>query len=134
MDADLERQVRARARNRCEYCGFPESFSELRFVLDHVIARQHGGPTTLENLALSCVFCNAHKGPNLAGIDPVTGAMTPLFNPRRDLWADHFLWHGARIVGRTAVGRSTIQVLAMNDPLQLSMRRALIAEGVLPGT
>jgi len=58
MSTDLEGQIRERAKGRCEYCRFPETLSELRFVLDHIIARQHGGLTTVENLALCCVFWN----------------------------------------------------------------------------
>ena len=59
MSTDLEGQIRERAKGRCEYFRFPETLSELRFVLDHIIiARQHGGLTTVENLALCCVFWN----------------------------------------------------------------------------
>ncbi len=40
----------------------------------HIVASQHLGATTVDNLALSCPFCNRHKGPNLVGIDPASGA------------------------------------------------------------
>lgn len=52
MDPAIEVAVRVRARSRCEYCRFPEGFAELPFHCDHIIARQHGGLTTLDNLAL----------------------------------------------------------------------------------
>ena len=84
MDQATERTIRGRAGHRCEYCHFPEEYADLPFHLDHVIARQHGGGTTLENLALACCFCNRFKGPNLTGIDPETRAVTPLFHPRHD--------------------------------------------------
>ena len=90
MDARLKAEVRQRAGARCEYCWFPEAFAELRFQVDHIIPQQHGGPTTSANLAWSCLRCNKHKGPNLSGIDSVTGHMVRLFHPRRDRWAEHF--------------------------------------------
>src|SRR5882724_10476877 len=108
MDRATERTVRVRARYRCEYCHFPEALSELPFHLDHVIARQHGGLPELENLALSCCYCNRYKGPNLSGMDPVSQRITSLFHPRQDAWREHFAWDGARLFGKTATGRATI--------------------------
>jgi 5-methylcytosine-specific restriction endonuclease McrA len=70
----------------CEYCHLPQRFSKLTFPIDHVIARQHHGPTIESNLALACGFCNRHKGPNIAGLDPQTRQLTRLFHPRRDSW------------------------------------------------
>jgi 5-methylcytosine-specific restriction endonuclease McrA len=58
--------------------------------MDHIVARQHGGLTTLANLALACLHCNGHKGPNIAGIDPKRKRLTRLFNPRRHKWERHF--------------------------------------------
>lgn len=76
-----------------------------------------------------CDFDNLHKGPNIAGLDPVTRELTRLDNPRRDRWREHFVWQGAVLVGLTAVGRTTIQVLAMNDLDVVEARETLIAEG-----
>ena len=110
----------------------PQSASKLRFWIDHIIASQHLGPTTLENLALSCPFCNRHKGSNRVGVDPVSKAYVPLFNPRVDEWNEHFQFHGDQIVGISAPGRATVHVLAMNHPVQLIVRHALLREGLLP--
>ncbi len=33
----------------------PEAALRLPFQIDHIIAEQHGGPTTLSNLAWSCL-------------------------------------------------------------------------------
>ncbi len=41
MDKRLEQEVRQRVEGLCEYCKFPEALSELRHVVDHVVARQH---------------------------------------------------------------------------------------------
>jgi hypothetical protein len=100
--------------------------------MDHIIAKQHGGPTVDHNLALACFFCNSAKGPNIAGVDPDTGKLAPLFNPRRQRWNRHFFWDGPRLVGRTRAGRATIAVLAINDPAFVAVRQALIDGGLFP--
>ncbi len=79
-----------------------------------------------------CHFCNSHKGPNLAGIDPATGKLVVLFNPRSQKWGRHFRWDGPHLIGRTAIGRATIVVLAMNGLVRVALRAALIADGLFP--
>ncbi|HWB20123.1 MAG TPA: HNH endonuclease signature motif containing protein [Phycisphaerales bacterium] len=98
MDKALEQEVRIRSQGRCEYCHFPEAMSELRHVIDHIIARQHRGQTVSANLCVCCGRCNRYKGPNISGIDPQTGSLVRLFNPRSDEWSDHFRWNGARLL------------------------------------
>lgn len=124
IDRALDQAVRRRARDRCEYCRLLQSDYPFRFPIDHIIAQQHDGETALWNLALACVRCNRHKGPNLSGRDPVTRRILRLFNPRRDRWAEHFEWAGSSIVGRTAKGRATVHVLVMNDPADIAIREA----------
>jgi hypothetical protein len=133
MDKGLEQEVRRRAGERCEYCLYPQAVSALKHVIDHIIARQHGGPTTLDNLALCCGRCNLHKGPNIAGLDPETGQLTRLFNPRSDTWISHFRWAGTLLEGVTPVGRATVAVLAINQLARVRARRALLSIGELPG-
>lgn len=133
MDESLAEAVRQRARFCCEYCQFPSRvYPTVPFPIDHIIAQQHGGPTTFNNLALACLHCNGHKGPNIAGIDPKTRKLTKLFNPRRHKWHRHFRWLGPILVGRTAIGRTTVVVLALNHPDVIEVRTALIEEGVFP--
>jgi hypothetical protein len=93
-----------------------------RLHVEHIVPIKHGGTDDEENLALACIDCNLHKGSNLTGIDPQTGQITELFHPRRQRWDEHFRWDGLRIVGQSAVGRSTIAVLAMNSEDQLALR------------
>ncbi len=80
---------------------------------------------------MACYHCNRFKGPNIAGIDPDSGDLVRLFHPRDDTWADHFRWDGARIVGQTAIGRVTVDVLSMNADDLLRLRVELLEEGLL---
>jgi hypothetical protein len=99
MDAKLRRAVYERARGRCEYCHLVENTVKETFVADHIFASQHLGPTSLHYLALACARCNRHKGPNVAGVDQSSGHIVPLYNPRTDIWRDHFEWKEG-ILGR----------------------------------
>ena len=130
MPEDLEQSIRRLAANKCEYCRMPESASRLPHVLDHIIARQHLGKTEFANLALCCGRCNLHKGPNLSGIDPETGQIVPLFHPRNATWTDHFRYDGPLLAGLTPSGRATLAVLAINDPLRVAARQALMDIGI----
>jgi hypothetical protein len=110
----------------------PDTCTTLPFQIDHIIAEKHGGPTVLENLAYCCLPCNAYKGPNIAGVTRGTQEVVRLFHPRTDIWEEHFAWEGARLLGRTSIGRVTIAVLAINAPYRLEFRHALSAEGIFP--
>jgi hypothetical protein len=77
-----------------------------------------------------CFFCNSFKGSDIASLDSVTRKLSALFNPRRHKWSRHFLWEGACLVGRTAIGRVTIDVLKINDPFRVELREELLEEGV----
>jgi hypothetical protein len=132
VNRQLDVEVRERAGNRCEYCHMPQACSTLRLTVDHVVAVQHHGPSDAANLALACIACNRRKGPNLSGIDPETGAVTTLFNPRAQSWQQHFSWRGAILAGLTDQGRATIDVLAINSPQRTAVRLALMASGEFP--
>ena len=125
LSRTLELEVRHRAAGRCEYCLFPESASELPFHIDHIIAQKHGGQSESENLAWACFSCNLRKGSNIAGLDPETGELTALFNPRTDGWSDHFAWDGILMRGKTAIGRATVMVLDINHVDSVTVREAL---------
>jgi 5-methylcytosine-specific restriction endonuclease McrA len=133
MTAALHRLVRWRADNRCEYCRLHQDEAAFaRFHIEHITAKQHGGSNRADNLALACHRCNSFKGPNLSGIDQLTKKIVPLFHPRRQQWARHFLWRGARVVGLSRTGRATIAVLNMNEPRRLAVRKALARVGLHP--
>jgi hypothetical protein len=130
MNRALLDQIRRLADDRCEYCRIPTRLDPLPFELDHIIAEQHGDQTRVDNLAWSCLDDNKHKGPNIAGIDPVTNQLVGLFHPRPQRWERHFVWTGAILVGRTRIARATIRVLAINDADAVAFRAELMEEGV----
>jgi hypothetical protein len=126
IPAALRRLVAERARQRCEYCRFPQAASFYAFEVEHIIAEKHGGATNADNLALACPYCNRHKGTDLASIDPDTGALTPFFNSRSDLWDEHFVVHSGTIVPLTAAARVTVGILQLDHPDRMLEREALI--------
>lgn len=132
MNAELIRLVWRRAGGCCEYCRMPQTADDAGFEIDHIIAQKNKGRTVASNLCLSCYFCNSYKGSDLASIDRTTRKLTPLFNPRRHKWTKHFLWEGAVLVGCTPIGRTTVNLLRINDPFRIKLREELIAEGNFP--
>ncbi|MCE7974829.1 MAG: HNH endonuclease [Leptolyngbya sp. PLA1] len=54
------RNLFARDRNRCQYCGRIYPTSDLS--IDHVRPRAQGGGDSWENLVCACIRCNAKKG------------------------------------------------------------------------
>ncbi|MBI1924157.1 HNH endonuclease [Candidatus Poribacteria bacterium] len=132
MKISLRRLVRKRASRCCEYCLIHEDDALLPHEPDHIISEKHGGQTTPENLALACFYCNRYKGSDIASIDPVTGALTLLFNPRTQVWDEHFRLEGGRIIPLTAEGRVTERILQLNHPNRLFERQILRDAGIYP--
>jgi 5-methylcytosine-specific restriction endonuclease McrA len=131
MSDALRRLAPDRAGGRCVYCQLPDSLPPFEsFHLEHIVARQHGGKTELENLAWACHRCNYYKGPNLTSIDPETQAIVPLFNPRRAIWDLHFVLQGFRLIGLTPVGRTTVSLLQMNAERRIERRAELVRRGL----
>ena len=96
---------------------------------DHIIATQHGGETALDNLAYACFQCNRAKGPNIASLDPATGMLTSLYNPRTAPWSAHFRIDGALVEPLTAIGRATVFLLRLNDAERMAIRANLLRRG-----
>jgi len=130
MDATIKRSVRDRARHRCEYCRLPQAAQPyVTFHIEHVLPRKHGGSDDPSNLALACERCNAFKGTDLSGIDPDTGQVERLFDPRTQVWADHLELRGALILGRTSTGRAMVAVLGMNEDRRVLLRAEILTLG-----
>jgi len=130
--AEVRRRVIERAANCCEYCLIHQDLAASTHQVDHVIAEKHGGETEPDNLALSCMLCNHRKASDIGSIDPETGDLAPLFNPRTQEWEEHFRLDGALIVGLTAEGRTTAEFLQLNAFERLTERAELIRAGRYP--
>lgn len=125
ISAALRNLVYERAGGCCEYCSISEVFSFAKHQIDHVIAEKHGGQTVEENLALSCAICNKYKGSDIASIDHETGAIVSLFNPRKDVWSEHFKIENGTFIGLTAKARATIRLLQINNQARIKERKIL---------
>ena len=128
----LRRLVIARAKNICEYCLLHQDDSGFLHQIDHIIPRKYNGATILINLALACLKCNKYKGPEIAALDPIDNEIAPLFNPRTQIWGEHFELLGAFIIGKTRIGRATVAALKLNDPMRVNQRQERIAEDQYP--
>lgn len=109
--------VRERAKFLCEYCHSPEWSSADLFTLEHLVPQSLGGSDEIDNLALACRRCNERRYNFTTGIDFKTGLETQLFQPRQQVWAEHFIWtaDGVKIISITSVGRATCNRLDLND-------------------
>jgi 5-methylcytosine-specific restriction endonuclease McrA len=75
------RNLFARDRNQCQYCG--RSFPTSELSIDHVLPRAQGGGDTWENLVCACVRCNARKGGRTPDQAHMTLTRRPV-RPRRN--------------------------------------------------
>ncbi len=128
IPTSIRRLVQARARGYCEYCYSPEAYATEGFVVEHVYPRVDGGLTILENLAWSCVGCNAHKHAKITAVDPATEQSVPLFNPRTQRWDECFRWSddSTQVIGLNACGRATVEALYLNRLGVVNLRSLLI--------
>lgn len=125
VPAALRKLISTRANGCCEYCLVSEEISFATHQVDHIIAEKHGGLTVESNLALSCTICNKRKGSDIASIDDETGLVTPLFNPRAQVWREHFEIEKHQFVGLTPEGRATIKLLQLNSRARVEERKIL---------
>jgi len=126
----LQRRIRLRAGNHCEYCGISQAGQEATFHVDHVRPRRDGGPTVQENLALACVSCSLRKGARIQARDPESGEPASVFNPRIHRWTEHFeLAKDFSIFGKTPIGRASIELLRMNRPVAIEIRERVSRQG-----
>ena len=123
-----------RAAGCCEYCFSRADHSPSPFAAEHILPRHSGGTNALSNLALSCQGCNNHKFTSMEALDPGSGIVAPLFHPRRNAWHEHFSWdeNYSIIVGRTPMGRATVNRVQLNRPSVVNLRRVLRRDGKHP--
>jgi hypothetical protein len=129
---ELRRAVVSRANGICEYCLISERDTHLGCEVDHIVSEKHGGRTVADNLANACFYCNRYKGTNVASLDPDTGDVIRLFNPRVDAWSDHFRLRGGRIEWKTRIGEATARILGFNFQERIIERELLRADEKYP--
>jgi hypothetical protein len=61
-----------------------------------------------------------------------TGGLVRFFNPRKDVWTDHFRLEGPEIVSVTEIGEATARILRFNDRDRIVEREALIEARLYP--
>jgi hypothetical protein len=85
-------------------------------------------------LCLACELCNQYKWTQTEGLDPKSGEVVSLFNPRNEQWREHFVWtsDGIEIIGITACGRATIGALRLNNNLAVIVRKNWVQAGWHP--
>ncbi|MBC8098957.1 MAG: HNH endonuclease [Armatimonadetes bacterium] len=127
------REVRQRANGCCEYCRLSATSATVPFHVDHFIPLKHGGTDAYSNLCFACFHCNICKSHDLTGLDPFTGKITALFNPRQLIWDAHFaLTTDMQITGLTPEGRTTARVLQFNLEERIESRQVLGEIGEYP--
>ncbi|MUG98427.1 HNH endonuclease [Scytonema sp. UIC 10036] len=132
---EIERRVRKDARNRCGYCLSPQHLVMARLEIEHIIPISKGGSNDESNLWLACPLCNGYKSDKTTGVDPETAEKIELFNPRTQVWSEHFYWSedGLCIVGKTPTGRATVVVLHLSDdPDAIEVRSYWVSAGWHP--
>jgi len=125
--------VAARANHRCEYCLLPQKVAGFSFEIDHVISLKHGGSSATDNLAWSCPLCNGNKGSDLGtlvGSHPKQ--LVRFFNPRTDVWEEHFEILDGEILSKTPIGEATVRIFDFNRPEDIAIRQKLAAIGFFP--
>ncbi len=134
VPASLRQRIREAARDRYGYCLSSQRYVMGKLEIEHIIPRTRGGSDDESNLWLSCSLCNRHKGSQTTGVDPLDGASVALFNPRAQIWREHFRWSsdGTLILGVTPIGRATVEVLRLNNELAIEVRRNWVLAGWHP--
>ena len=133
ISGKLRRLVSKRAKGLCEYCLVDEAATYWGCEIDHIISEKHGGPTTEDNLAYSCLTCNRSKGSDIGSLVPGIDRFVRFYNPRKDLWYEHFeLQDGIRIAPLTEIGLATESILGFNTSERILERRILSQKGRFP--
>lgn len=109
-----------------------QSLQGATFHLEHTVPRTQGGASDLDNLALACPSCNLHKADRTELPSPDAEGIVGMFNPRRDVWSEHFKWDEHAIIGKTTKGRATVDALLLNHHRRLKIRQAEQMFGLFP--
>jgi len=129
----VRHQVTLDAGERCSYCRSP-ALAGVPMVIDHIIPLVAGGTSNIENLCLACYRCNEFKNLKTSVRNPHSGQIILLFNPRTQLWSDHFGWseNGLLVVAHTPNGQATLDLLHLNSDWLVRARGIWILAGIHP--
>lgn len=129
-----KKAVAERARYCCEYCFSQRKYSPQSFSVEHIAPKSKKGSDEPENLALACQGCNGFKYDKTQAIDPLSRRKVALYNPRKDVWDKHFAWSEdyTEIIGLSAKGRATVELLKLNREEVVNLRKLLIFFGEHP--
>lgn len=127
----LRKLVRDRANGCCEYCQTSGLNIGQALHIEHI--NPQGGDKA-DNLCFACPNCNLSKAAATTAIDSISNAKVPLFNPRNQIWHDHFEWveNHTKIAGITPVGRATTLRLKMNRARIVLARQRWVQAGFHP--
>lgn len=105
----------------------------FQFEIDHVISLKHSGSSNPDNLAWSCPLCNGNKSSDLGTLlDIYPKQLIRFFNPRTDVWDDHFeVFHG-KILSKNSIGEATVKIFDFNWAEDIDIRQKLGAIGQFP--
>ena len=136
ISAALRQRVAETARFRCGYCLTSQRIIGPLREIDHIIPEARGGTSDEANLFLACPMCNSRKADRREAVDAESHVIVPLFNPRTELWDEHFEWieSGTIIRGKTPQGRATVAALQMNHPDIVAARHLWVVAGWHPPT
>ena len=130
----LRHKVTEDARYRCGYCLTSQQITGMPMHIDHIIPLAAGGNSDEANLWLACPLCNGFKSTRTHFTDSATGDEVALFNPRTQVWSEHFTWseNGTQIIGQTPQGRATVEALKLNNAHLTAARRRWVVAGWHP--
>ncbi|MGD1864495.1 MAG: HNH endonuclease [Phormidesmis sp.] len=134
ISAELRDRIRQQAGNRCGYCLSLQKYVWGTLEIEHIIPKAAGGSSDEKNLWMACRPCNSHKADRTHGTDPLTDKIIALYHPRQQKWSEHFSWsnEGTHIIGTTPCGRVTVEVLQLNNPFAITVRRSWVSVGWHP--
>jgi HNH endonuclease len=134
ISIDLREEVKLRANKCCEYCKSQDKYSPTAFTIDHITPESLDGTSDFENLAYACFLCNRLKSNKLKSFDAITEKWIPLYNPRTEVWDEHFAWSedATNLLGITTIGRCMVKELKLNRDKLIEYRKCLILFGTHP--
>ncbi|MFQ5628226.1 MAG: HNH endonuclease [bacterium] len=124
----------SRAAYLCEYCLIHENDTFFKCQVDHIISLKHSGQTELDNLAYAYAYCNRNKGSDIGSMLQPHGEFLRFYNPRKDIWSDHFELDGTTIKPLFDIAKVMSQIFGFNHIDRIIERKTLIELGKYPSS